>query len=253
MSFKNTTAIILAAGKGTRIKAKDVNKVMFELGNKPMISYAVDRLKQLKIGRIVLVIGFAKDSVVNYFKKTVDYAVQEKRLGTGHAVKTGLKKIKKNINYILVFYGDDSAFYPKRLFERVINACQKENIVLSFLTLEKQKPFGLGRIIRNKRGNVIKIIEEKNATPSQRKTKEANLGCYCFKRGFLENFIGKIKKNKLKGEYYLTDIVEMAIKADLPIKAIKIKNENFWHGVNTQQEFLEAQEKIEKLNHSTHE
>lgn len=248
MYLKNTAAIILAAGKGTRIKAKKINKVMFELDDKPMVAYAVEKLKKISLGQIILVIGFAKDSIVNYFNSEVDYAVQKKRLGTGHAVKAALPELKKGIKYILVLYGDDSAFYPIKVFRKLIKVCQENNLVLSFLTLEKKNPFGLGRIIRDGRGKILKIVEEKNANPAEKKIKEINMGCYCFKRNFLEKFIGKIQKDKIKDEYYLTDIVKIALEVGLSLRAVKIKNEDFWHGVNTKKQLTEAKTKMLRLH-----
>lgn len=247
MNLKNVAAIILAAGKGTRINAKEINKVMFELGEKPMISYVVGRLKQLKIGQIILVVGFAKNSVVGYFNNDISYAVQKKRLGTGHAAKTGLTKLDKNIDYILVLHGDDSAFYPVKVFKKLIKACQKEKLVLSFLTLEMKEP-GTARVIRNEKGNIVRVVEEKEATAEEKKIKEINVGCYCFKRSFLEKLITKIEKNRVTGEYHLPDMIKIALEASLPIKAVKIKNEDFWHGVNTIEELIKAQKKMKKLH-----
>jgi len=247
MIFKNVAAIILAAGKGTRINAKDKNKVMFKLADKPMVAYAVERLKKAKIGQIVLVIGFAKDSVVSYFNDSVSYVVQEKRLGTGHAAKTGLSKLKKGIDYVLVLHGDDSAFYPTRVFKKLIKACQKEKRVLSFITLEMKKP-RTARVIRNRNGDIVRIVEEQEATEWEKKIKEINVGCYCFKRSFLEKFITVLEKNKTTGEYHLPDMIKIAISEKLPIKAVKIKNEDFWCGVNTREELSKARQQIKKLH-----
>lgn len=248
MSFKNTAAIILAAGKGTRIKAKKINKTMMPLAGRPMVAYAVERLKRLDLGQIILVVGFAKKSIMKYFNKSVIYAEQKKRLGTGHAAKAALAKLKKSIGYVLIFYGDDSAFYPKNIFIRLIKACQDKKLALSFLTLEKKNPFGLGRIVRNKQGEVVEIVEEKNTDLDQKKIKEVNLGCYCFERKFLEENIRKIKKNTISGEYYLTDIVKLAVESNQRFSAIQIKNEDYWHGVNTPYELDMAQEKMAKIN-----
>ena len=189
MKTNNFGAIILAAGKGKRMNSKTINKVALPLAEKPMIVHAVYLLEKSGIKEIVVVVGFAKKSVMSVLGNKVIFAEQKKRLGTGHAALCGLKKLPKDVEDVLVINGDDSAFYPQDLIKDLMNAHRLSKAAITFLTIEKDNPLGLGRIIRNKNGHVVAIMEEKDATESQRLVKEINPGCYIFKVDFLKKYL----------------------------------------------------------------
>lgn len=238
---QNLGAIILAAGKGKRMNATDVNKVAMPLADKPMIVHTIELLETLGIKNIVAVVGFAKVSVMNILGQKVLFAEQRKRLGTAHAVLVGLKQIPKNIENIIVLNGDDSAFYKKNLIEKLIEKHTSSNARLTFLTIEKDNPFGLGRIVRDKDGKVIAIIEEKDATKTQKKIKEINPGCYIFNIEFLRKYLPRIKRSEVSGEYYLTRIIDIGIKNSEYIETLVAGNIP-WRGINTRQELEEAEQ-----------
>jgi len=244
MTYPQVAAIVLAAGKGKRINAKEINKTMLFLANKPMVAYTIENLEKLKLGQIIMVVGFAREATMNFFKKRIDYAWQKKRLGTGHAVGVGLKKVKPHLSYILVSYGDDSAFYPVKILTDLIKVGSQKEVAFAFLTLKKKDPTGLGRVVRDQAGQLLGIVEEKNATPSQLRIKEINAGTYCLKRQFLEKYLPKIKKNPVTGEYYITDLVDLALKDGLKVETVALPSEAYWHGVNTKEQLLEADQKM---------
>lgn len=248
--MNNLGAIILAAGKGTRMQSKDVNKVALHLGEKPMVRHAIDRLESMNISSIVVVVGFAKDSVIKSLSGTSTiFADQNEPQGTGHAVVCGLKKVPDGIENVLVMNGDDSAFYTKEILENLISMHLENDADVTLLTTEKEIPFGLGRIIRNDSGKLVDIVEEKNATDEQKLIKEVNPGCYIFKVSFLNQFKEKISKNELTGEYYINDFIGLAIKNNKKIETLKLTSMH-WRGVNTGEELKEAEELYAK-NFST--
>src|SRR5438034_1919338 len=171
--MKNIGAIVLAAGKGKRMNSKDVNKVVLPEAGKPMILHTVHLLEYLGINTVVIVVGFAKKSVMNILGGKVRFAEQNKRLGTAHAVLCGLRKLPLSIEHVLIMYGDDFS-YPKEKVKALIDTHLKSNAALTFLTVEQTNPFALGRIVRDQGGNVTKIVEEKDATEDERKIKEIN-------------------------------------------------------------------------------
>lgn len=240
-----TAAIILAAGKGTRMNAKKKNKVAFSMNGKPMISYTVDHLKQAGIGHVFAVVGFQSQSVRAALGDTVEYIEQSEQLGTGHAVKTALPYISRDVTTILSVYGDDSAFYPPTLFQEMVHKQRQTECDLLFLTVRKSDPTGLGRIVRNEKGRVTRIVEEKVATDDEKKITEINTGFYCFDRGFLTQFINEITMNPKSGEYYLTDMVEIALRHGRKVEAMLIEDASIWHGVNTRDDLAKAKRKIQ--------
>lgn len=242
----NLGAIILAAGKGTRMKSEMVNKVAMHLADKPMILYAVDLLDGLGIKKIVVVIGFAKESVKKILEGKAEFAEQKKRLGTGHAVSCALKKLPQKIENVLVLNGDDSAFYSKDIIEKLINKHFGNNASFTFLTIEKDNPYGLGRVVRGKNGEVKAVVEEKDATLDKRKIKEVNPGCYLFKVPFLKKYLPKVEKSPITKEYYLTSLIDLGIKNKEKIETLK-GGKLLWRGINTKDELLEAQKLITEV------
>lgn len=243
---KSTAAIVLAAGKGSRINAHNKNKVLYQLADKPMISYTVDLLFKADVSPIIVVVGFQKQKVMNYLGEKFVYIKQGKLLGTGHAVKRAMKAIPKKTKNILVLYGDHSTFYSTLMINKLINHHQQTNAAMTFISVKKNNPKGYGRILRDKSGNVLGIREQKDATEKEKKITEINSGTYCFKADFLNKYLSKIKKNPVKGEYYLTDLVEIGLKGRHDIQAIKEKDEKVSLGINTREELAEADRQMRK-------
>lgn len=242
---KEVGAIILAAGKGSRMKAKRVNKVAMPLADKPMIVHTIELLEKIKIKDILVVVGFAKTSVMNVLGQKVIFAEQTKRLGTAHALMCGFKKFPKTSENILVLNGDDSAFYTKDIIESLIKKHFEQNASLTFLTIDKDNPEGLGRIVRDSLGKVTAIIEEKDATSMQREIKEINPGCYLFSSLFLQKYLPQVKKSSVTGEYYLTSLIDIGIKNGEKIETVAAGNIS-WRGVNTKEELMEAEDLFTK-------
>lgn len=240
---QNLGAIILAAGKGTRMKSKNVNKVALHLANKPMILHSVDLLEQLNVKSIVVVVGFAKKSVMDLLDSRVLFAEQRKRLGTAHAVQAAMAKFPKHIENILVLNGDDSAFYSKDLIKQLIEKHFMDNSAFTFLTIEKDNPYGLGRVVRGKSGSVEAVVEEKDATETQRKISEVNPACYLFKVSFLKKHLSQVQKSSVTGEYYLTSLIDIGIKHNEKIETLNA-GKLLWRGVNTKDELEEAEKLI---------
>lgn len=233
-------AIILAAGKGKRMKSDKINKVVATLGDKQMILHAVDRLKELQINPVIAVVGFAKESVMKVLSGHAIFAHQSKRLGTAHAVAMALKKMPKDVQTVLVLNGDDSAFYTKETISNLIQTHQEKSAALSFLTIEVENPAGLGRVIRDSNGILEGVVEEKDATDNQRKIREINPACYVFEVSFLKQYLDKVKKSPITGEYYLTHLIDIAIKNKQKITTVK-GGKILWRGINTPEELKEAE------------
>ncbi len=238
--MKKIAAIILAAGKGKRMKALKRNKVVFKLANKHMIVHTVDLLDKLKIEIKIVVVGFAKKSVMDVLKDRVVYAIQKKRLGTAHAVMRALEKLPKNVNNVLVLQGDDSALYKEETIVKLIDLHLLSKAAFTFLTIEVGNPAGLGRILRDKSDKLMSVIEEKDATEEEKKIKEINPACYMISVGFLNKYLKKIKKSKVTSEYYLTNLIDIAIKNNEKIEAVKAGKIS-WRGINTPEELKEAE------------
>ncbi len=144
---------------------------------------------------------------------------------------------------MLSVYGDDSAFYPVSLYQDMVAKLTESGVDLLFLTIRKADPTGLGRIVRDASGHIVKIVEEKNASAVEKEIQEINTGFYCFRREFLESYIDQIQKNPVSGEYYATDLVEIALRAGRRVEAYYVADDSIWHGVNNRSDFARAQHK----------
>lgn len=241
-----TSAIILAAGKGTRINSNQHNKVTLSFAGKPMIVYGVELLSGIA-RPIVVVIGAFSESVRRALQKNrVIYAHQRKRLGTGHAAAVGLQALPNGKNSaVLIGYGDHLMFYKKENVKKLLALHQKEKAAVSLFTTKHPEPDSLawGRIVRNEQGGISGIVEQKDATLDQRKIKELNTGFYCFDENFLRRNIKKLQKSPVSGEYYLTDMIKLAVQAGQKVSGLKIPFHVVGLGVNRREE-LEAGQKM---------
>ncbi len=233
-------AVVLAAGKGTRMKAKEKNKVAYHLNGVPMVSRTINILREAGVRNILVVVGHAKESVLSLLDEEIQAVEQKKRLGTGHAVMCAMKKIPNDTEHVIVLNGDDSFLFSPDLLKQLFRKHTETNSEITFLTIEMENPKGLGRIERNAEGKVIDIVEEKDANENQRKINEINAACYLFSYNFLKNNIKKIEKSKTSGEYYIVSLVEIAVKAKERVEALMI-NKLKWRGVNTPEELEEAE------------
>lgn len=241
--MSKTAAIILAAGRGTRMNSTTQNKVMNELHGKPMLYYSIDNLNKAGFEPIITVVGFAKESIMDYFGESILYAEQTQFIGTADALACGLKSVPLETENVLSVYGDDSYLYSPKLLTTLEEKHINSNADVTILTVDIDDPTGLGRIVRED-GKVTGIIEEKVATVEEKKIHEINTGCFIFKRHFIERYLLKIKKNPIAQEYYLTDIIEVAVEHNKKIEAVR-GGKIPWRGVNRPEELEEARKLLD--------
>ena len=237
----NITIVVLAAGKGTRLSGGSPSpkpKVLYEIGGKPIILHTLEKLRRIGFGEIVIVVGHKAEDVKNAVGKGFIFAHQEKRLGTGHAARVGLSYVSKEAENIMVLNGDDSAFYKLGTIKKVVEQHLSQKNAITFVTLAPVDPTGLGRILRRS-GKVVGIVEEKAATEQQKRIREVNDGLYLFKRDWLEKYLPTIKRS-IVGEYYLVDLIALAVNQGEKVEAYKLSDPTEWKGVNTPEELSAA-------------
>lgn len=238
--MSHAEGIILAAGKGTRMNASpDKNKVMHEVGGKPMLWYPIEALRQLNIARPIVVVGFAKESIKQYFGDTVEYAIQQEMLGTADAVKAAISHLSPETTEVFMLYGDHTTFYTAAILEELLRRHHESGATMTLITTHTN-PTGYGRILRDANGNMIGIVEEKNATPEQRAMREINTGNAIYQRSFLEKYLPQIQKNSITGEYYFTDIVSLGVQHGEKIETYVVEDEKVAMGINTPEQLEQA-------------
>lgn len=233
-----TTAVLLAAGYGTRMKS-DLPKVLHPLVGKPMVHYALEAARQAGTETPVLVVGYQADAVKQAIGEKARYVLQEQLLGTGHAVMQAETLLKGESDYILVTYADMPLLRAETL-ERLLETQKANPGPISMLTVNAEDPRGFGRILRKPDGSVAAIVEEAAATPEQLKIKELNVGAYCFSAAWLWDALHQIPLSQ-KGEYYLTDTVALAVRNGLPVQALVLEDMVETIGVNTRVHLAEAE------------
>lgn len=225
------TAILLAAGQGTRMKSS-LPKVLHPVAGKPMIWHALEAIKQSTTEKPVVVVGHGADEVIKYLGDSAQTVLQEPQLGTGHAVMQAESVLKDKTDLVVVCYSDMPLLRGETL-QALVETQKNNKGPISMLTVHSDDPRGFGRIIRNADGTVSAIVEEYVATPAQLQVKELNVGGYCFDANWLWDALQRIPKNPKKGEYYLTDVVELASKDGLSVQATVMDDLEETIGVNT--------------------
>ncbi|MCD4742731.1 MAG: NTP transferase domain-containing protein [Desulfobacteraceae bacterium] len=233
MEYVDVAAVILAAGKGTRMKS-DLPKVLHKINSKNLIDYVIESAMKVVGDNIHVVVGHQAQKVKDEINKqfNVVYAFQEKMLGTGDAVEVALAGLPTKIQNVLVLNGDVPFVKAKTLLN-LINMHKENQNAVTLLTVEVDDPTGYGRILQNADGDVICIKEEVDATFEEKKVKKVNSGIYCFDREFLEYVIPKIEAGNSQEEYYLTDVMEIAINGNKRTGLISADDWREVAGINT--------------------
>ena len=240
MKEKKFCAVILAAGKGTRMKS-DKAKVLHELRGKPLLYYSLAAAKEAGAEKIVAVIGHQAEKVRKKFANSGCIFVEQKpQLGTGHAVLQA-KDILADYNGLTVILCGDVPLLKPATIKSLVNNHLAEKAVVSVLTTIPPPPHSYGRIVKNKKGNVLKIVEHKDATEDEKKIGEINTGIYCVDTKFLFHALGKVTNNNQQREYYLTDIVEIACREGQKVKSFIVSDYVEVMGINSVEELSRAE------------
>ncbi len=234
----NLTAVILAAGQGTRMKS-NLPKVLHKLCGKPMAWYALEAARQVTSTKPVMVIGHAAEQVRQVLGDQAEYALQEPQLGTGHAVMQAEALLSGRTDLVLVLYAD-MPLLTAETFQRLVDLARSHTDPISMLTVTAPETRGFGRIVRDSRGQVSAVVEEAQATPEQLKIHELNPGVYCFRADWLWPALKRITLSP-KGEYYLTDLVGMAVAAGHTIHTLTIEDPDEVIGINTRLHLAQAE------------
>ncbi len=244
------TAILLAAGQGTRMKSA-LPKVLHPVAGKPMIAHALQAIQKSTTEKPVVVIGHGADEVKKYLGDSAQTVLQQPQLGTGHAVMQAESLLKGKTDLVVVCYADMPLLRGETL-QKLVETQKNNTGPISMLTVISNDPRGFGRIIRNEKNTIQAIVEEYVASEEQKKIKELNVGGYCFDANWLWDALKRIPKNEKKGEYYLTDAIELASKDNLPVLATIMDDEQETIGVNTRVHLAEVETAMRKRINEEH-
>ena len=222
-SFSDPCAIVLAAGKGTRMQS-DLPKVLCPVVDRPMIHFVLDALENASIKRLIVVVGYEADAVRSALADRggeIEFVEQTQQLGTGHAVQMCAAALKQQTGPTIVVAGDSPLIQADSL-RKLLGHLQSSKPSLLLGTLKKDDPTGLGRIVRSPEGDFLGIVEQKDATDEQRQICEVNMSTYLFQTGDLLEALGKLSNDNAQGEYYLTDCATLLREAGKPVEALPV-------------------------------
>lgn len=245
MSIKSLFVVILAAGKGTRMKSKKA-KVLHEICNAPMIVHVIEAVLALKPKKNILVVGHQQQQVIKAVKNyDVEFAIQEDQRGTGHAVlctESQLIDFDEN-GIVLILCGDTPLIRPATLLEMYRTHVENQNNI-TLMTTQLEDPTNYGRIIGDFNGNILEIVEEKDCSTNQLLIQEINAGIYLVDKSFLFQTLKQVGTDNKQGEFYLTDIIKIAVNNNLQVRKFTTANSEEILGVNSRIELAEADKEL---------
>ena len=244
----NLTVIILAAGKGTRMKCKKkhYSKVAFLILGKPIVSYVLKAVKEVKPTTIVTIVGFGGDITSKIVKKDSEIVWQKEQKGTGHAVMQAKKYIKSGEdNYTIVLCGDAPQIRGETL-KKLVKFHIKNKNDQTLVSAIVDNPFGYGRIVRDKNKKLVKVVEETDTNNQEKKINEVNSGVVMFSNNALLKGLTKLTNNNAKKEYYLTQLISIFLKDKKRVGAMIMKDPHEMDGINDRHQLELARKALAK-------
>lgn len=234
----NTCAVVLAAGEGTRMKSKK-SKVMTEVLFKPMIDWVLDSLDEAGVSEQVVIIGHKGEEISNHLGDRCATAIQEERLGTGHAVMQAVSILEKSDAEHIIILNGDAPLMDSETILKSLELHKAERNAVTVISANLSNPFGYGRIVRLSDGTVARIVEEKDADKDIKSINEVNSGAYWFEKEALLSALKGLGTDNEAGEYYLTDTLEVLRNAGKRVGAFATENSNVVLGANNRVQLLE--------------
>ncbi|HOU36194.1 MAG TPA: NTP transferase domain-containing protein [Candidatus Omnitrophota bacterium] len=249
MKNKGIAAIILAAGKGTRMKS-DFPKVLHPVCGRPMVLYVMDLVKQIGAERHVVVLGYKADQVSKVLPAATRTVIQKRVIGTADAVKQAMPALRSFNGTVVILYGD-TPLLKKDTISSLLKRHAESGAAATILTAVMDDPSGYGRILRDEYNSICGIREDKDCDDFQKEIKEINTGIICFDSKKLEASLKKVKPNNRKKEYYLTDVIGILRGQGDLIEGVCVKDANEALGVNSRVELAQANKTVQrKINES---
>jgi bifunctional UDP-N-acetylglucosamine pyrophosphorylase/glucosamine-1-phosphate N-acetyltransferase len=250
MLNKKVKSIVLAAGKGTRMKSQ-LPKVLHSIFNKPLLGYVLDAINNTNyVDESFVIVGHEAELVENFVKTNYENAkciLQSPQLGTGDAVNKATPYLKNFDGYVIVVCGD-TPLITSETIKNFIEFHENNNADLTVMSAIFENPKNYGRIIRNKNKKFTAIVEEKDATFEQKTVKEVNAGIYCINWASVSEAFSNLQNNNAQGEYYLTDIVKWAVEKNLTVQSYILENNEEIFGINSKVQLAEATKILNKKN-----
>ncbi|MBE3594829.1 MAG: bifunctional UDP-N-acetylglucosamine diphosphorylase/glucosamine-1-phosphate N-acetyltransferase GlmU [Candidatus Carbobacillus altaicus] len=242
-------AFVLAAGKGTRMRSEKP-KVLHPLLGEPMLGYVLENIEKAAAQEVLLVLGYGRERIMPFYGERATIVIQEEQRGTGHAARVALDYLKHRGDRleeieILIVHGDTPLVSSTSL-TRLHQAFKQNKSQAALLTAHVERPFGLGRVLRDAEGRVQKIVEEKDATDVERQIKEINVGVYLFEARYLEWALGQLSTDNAQGEYYLTDVIHLILTAGGNVTSVAAVDPDEALSINDRAELAVAEEALRR-------
>ncbi|MFN9713980.1 MAG: NTP transferase domain-containing protein [Planctomycetota bacterium] len=244
------TAIVLAAGKGTRMKS-ELPKVLVPVLGRSMIHWVLDALERAGVERVIAVVGYRADLVQESLRdrRGVEFVLQEQQLGTGHAVQVCQESLQIGSGPVLIVAGDSPLLQSDSISD-LVRAYSQSNYACLLGTLLKDNPAGLGRIVRTAAGNFEKIVEQKDASADELAIREVNMSTYLFDRQALRESLAHLKNDNAQSEYYLTDCPAWLLQQGQNVEAIPVLRDCEALSVNTVDELGLVEAKMKEMGYA---
>ncbi len=245
--MKQRTAIVMAAGKGTRMQS-DLPKVLVPVCGRPMIEYALDALRQAGVDRQIVVIGHRGDLVRQQLagREDVVFVEQTEQLGTGHAVMMCREALSQTEGAVLIVAGDSPLMQAESI-SALFDAFDSRQPACILGTGYRDDPTGFGRVVRDEQNRFVGIVEQKDANPEQQQLKEVNLSCYVFECGDLLASLDALDNTNAQGEYYITDCPGLIMAAEKEVMALDVLKPCESLSINTMEDLAVVEAEMERL------